>query len=151
MTRTKLLGIVGGSSQPIGTYSRRSVARELVLPQAGEVIERLLLGPSQALARALLFDQQDALPQQVNETALIAEPLDGFLEGGHPAAGDAEDVEEFVVKGLCLAPLVMRVAPVKGELFGSTPDFVPTQAHMVRKRQIRQWNYGRSDRLMRAW
>ena len=101
------------------------VAGKLVLLEAGKVVERLFLGACQVAAGALLLDKEHALPEQVDEAALVAQLLDGFLETGDAAAGDAEYLEKLVVEGLALAAFVMGVLPFLGEAGRPRPDLVP--------------------------
>ena len=99
--------------------------------EAREIVEGLLLGADQVPAGALLFDEKHALPEQVDEPALFAETLDWFLETGDAAAGDPENLEELVLKGLALAPFIMGVPPFLGETGGAGLDLIPAKAHRV--------------------
>lgn len=82
------------------------VAWELVVLQARKVVEGLGAGAVEITASRLVLNQQLAFPEQVDETLAVAQLLDRLLEGGDQAAFDAEDLEEVVVEGLRVAPLV---------------------------------------------
>ena len=111
--------------------AHEDVARKFVLFESGKIVEGLLLGTSKVPARALLLHEQHTLPKQVDEAALVAEPIDRLLEAGDAAAGDAEHLEEFVVKGLALTPLVAGVLPFFGKTRGVCFDLVPAKAHSL--------------------
>src|SRR5690349_17685913 len=78
----------------------QNVAGKLILFQAREIIESLLLGTDEVPARTLLLNQEHSLPEQIDETTLFSELLYRFLEAGNSAAGDAKHLEKLVVEGL---------------------------------------------------
>lgn len=89
------------------------------------------MGAGQVAALALLFDDQGAGPEQVDEAvgARGVERADALFVDGDLFAGDAEDPEELVVEGLGLALLVALALPVLSEAGGVGADFGPAQAH----------------------
>ncbi len=109
--------------------AQQQVARQLGVPQAGEVIQGLLPGLGQVASGALLFHEQHALPEQVDEASLVPEPLDRLLERGDPAQGDAEDLAERAVEELGVRPFAACVLPVASEASGAGANLVPGKAH----------------------
>ena len=105
--------------------AHQNVAGKLVLFEPGKVVEGLFLGACQVAAGALLLHQEDALPEQIDEPALVAKLLDRLLETGDAAAGNAEYLEELVVEGLALAALVVGVLPFLREACRPRLDLVP--------------------------
>jgi hypothetical protein len=69
------------------------------------------VGLVEALAGGLVFDEQAARPEQINEAPIAGELLDQLLKGGDGAAPDAEDVEEVVPEGLALGGLPRFALP----------------------------------------
>ena len=69
-----------------------------------------------------MFDDQHALPEQINGTGFVSQFFDGGLEGGHPAAGDAEDVEKFIPEGLRFRLFPDGGTPAEGEFHGAIAD-----------------------------
>jgi hypothetical protein len=109
----------------------QNIPRKLLFLEAGKVVEGLFLGARQVAAGALLLDQEHSLPEQIDETALIAELSDRLLETGDTAAGDAKHLEKLVIEGLAFPALVMSVAPLLGETGGASPDLIPTEAYLL--------------------
>jgi len=109
------------------------IARDLVVATLGrqrlQIRERLRLGAVQALAAALVLDQQTPLPEQVDEPVLPAQPADRFLEGGDTAARDAEHVEECVPERFGLRLLAGLSGPFPRETHGPLLDLIPPQLH----------------------
>src|ERR1035441_1546212 len=107
-----------------------NIAGKLMLLEAGEVVEGLFLGTCQVAASTLLLDEKHALPEQIDEAALVAELLDGLLETGDTAAGDAKHLEELVIKGLAFPAFVVGVVPFLREAGGASPALIPAKAHL---------------------
>ncbi|OQC25796.1 MAG: hypothetical protein BWX70_02419 [Verrucomicrobia bacterium ADurb.Bin070] len=109
------------------------IARDLVVATLGrqrlQILERLRLGAVQALAAALVLDQQTPLPEQVNEPVLPAQPADWLLEGGDAAARNAEHVEESVPERFGLRLLAGLSGPFPRETHGPLLDLIPPQLH----------------------
>jgi len=103
--------------------------------QRVEVRTGLIAGGDEIAPGALLLDQQDAGPEQVDEAGRVVEALDVFLVAGDGAPPNAEDVEELVVEALGLALLVGGVSSLAREVGGARPDLVPRKPH--RRRQYR--------------
>ena len=74
--------------------AQQDVAREVAVPQPGKIVQRLRLGLFEVSASALLLNEKDALPEKVNETALVAKVLDRLLEARDAAHRDAENIEK---------------------------------------------------------
>ncbi|MCY4269798.1 MAG: hypothetical protein OXE80_06475 [Gammaproteobacteria bacterium] len=113
--------------------AQQDEARAVALGQGVEVIPSLFPGHIQIAPGALLFDQQNARPEQVDEAGAVAEFGDMRLVTRHRPPPDAEYLEEVVVEALGLALLVGRVAPGVGELGGAGANFVPGQAHQIER------------------
>ena len=119
---------------PVEQLERLEIAQQLVagtIPfgQRVEVRAGLLARGGQVTAGALLFDQQHARPEQVDEAGGVVEPLDVLLVPCNGASLDAEDLEERVVEALRLALLIRGAGPLAGEVGGAGADLVPGQAH----------------------
>ena len=107
-------------------------------------------GFAEVLAKALVFDQEDAAPEQVNEPVLAAEVADGFLETGDVPAGQAEDVKEGIPKGLALGRFAGLARPIVGKTNGVVSDFIPGNRHG--RRLARTGGKGEKNREeARAW
>ncbi len=74
--------------------AQEDVARKLCVLEAGEIVERLCFCRSEVPAGALLVDQQNAFPEQVDEAARYAQQLYWLLETGNAAAFDAKQFEQ---------------------------------------------------------
>ncbi len=101
------------------------IFRQVAFLDAGEIIERLGVGLVQILAARLVFDQQHALPEQVDVALPVAELLDRLLEAGDALAVYAEDVEELHPERFGLGIFRSFVFPAFGEFVGTVADFVP--------------------------
>lgn len=95
--------------------------------QAGEIVVGLLAGANEVAAGALLLHQQDALPEQVDEAAFLAQQADRLLESRDLAAADPKDLEEVVVETLRLALLIVGIGPFARELSGAGANFIPAE------------------------
>ena len=114
---------------PVEKLERLEVAEKLeagALPfgQRVEVRAGLFTCSDQVASGALLLDQEDAGPEEIDVAGGVVEPLDAFLVPRHGARRRlAEDLEELVVEALGLALLVRGVGPFTGEVrrlaFGS--------------------------------
>ena len=107
----------------------QDVARPLALGERVEVAAGLFVGRRQVAPGALLLDDQDSRPEEVNEAAGVVELFDPLLVAGDRLPAHPEDAEEVVVKALGLALLVTRVRPLPGEGRGAGADLVPGEAH----------------------
>jgi hypothetical protein len=105
------------------------VARQVALLQPREVVERLSVRTRQRPPARLVFDDQRARPEQVDEALGAAVLLDCMLEAGEPTTRQAENGEELVPERLRLGALVARVTPLLGEGDGAALDLVPAQRH----------------------
>src|SRR6266849_10225715 len=99
---------------------------EFVFLQSRKVVECLPPSANQVSSGALLFNEEDALPEKINETALFPQAFNRLFERCNSASGDAKNLEEFVIEGLALATFIPSVFPVIGETRRTSPDLVPT-------------------------
>ena len=74
-----------------------------MLGQRVEITPGLLVGLGEIAPGALLFDDQDARPEEVDEAGAIVELGYMLFVAGHAAPPDPEDLEEVVVEALRLA------------------------------------------------
>ena len=109
----------------------QDVAGLVVLRERIEVAPGLLVGLFQIAAGALLLDDQDPGPEEVDEPAGVIEPLHPLLVAGDGLPALPEDAEEVVVEALGLALLVTGVRPLPGEGRGADADLVPGEAHVA--------------------
>ena len=77
----------------------------------------------------LLFDDQGAGPEQVDEARCVVQASDVFLVPGDGLAGDAEKVEEVVVERLRLALFIVGGPVGAREGCGADADIVPAVLH----------------------
>ena len=113
-----------------GKVADQDVPGQIAFLEAREIVGGLLEGAVEVLAARFVLDQQDAFPQQIDETALAVGLLHQFLETGDASAGDAEDVEETVPECLRFGILGRLVGPFAREFQRAVPDFVPAQRHV---------------------
>ena len=109
--------------------AQQDIARQIGILEAGEVGESLRFGFPEVAPRAFLFHEQDPLPEEVDEPALVAQQLHGFLERRHPPHGHSEYVEKVPVEKLRFALFVAGAFPLAGELRRTGAYFIPGQAH----------------------
>ena len=109
----------------------QDVAGLLVFREGIEIAAGLLVGLLQIAPGALLLDDQDARPEEVDESARVVELPHVLLVAGHGLPAHPEDAEEVVVEALGLALLVVGVRPLPGEGRRSDADLVPGQAHVA--------------------
>jgi len=100
---------------------------QFVFFETREVIFGLLYGLVQVFASRLVFYQNMAFPQQVNKAGFVIGFLYRSLEGGYPAARNAEHLKEAVPKGFGFGVFAAFVLPFFGKSIGAGFDFVPTQ------------------------
>jgi len=123
------LEVVQAKAREVGD---EHVVRKIAVLEAGEVVHRLVKGAVQIAAAGFVFDQQHALPQQVDEPVAPVALDHGLLEAGQPPTRHAEHVEELIPEGLGLGVLGGLVLPLLGEGQGAVLDFVPAQWHASR-------------------
>jgi hypothetical protein len=95
---------------------------------AGEVLnvtEGLRFGFAEVFAAAFVFDEDDARPEEVNIAVIAGEPAHGFLEAGHGAARNTENIEKFVPEGLLFGLLALCARPFLGKGDGAVTNFIP--------------------------
>ena len=83
------------------------------------------LGLPEIFARAFVFDEQIAFPEQVNLAEVAGGFQDGDFKGGDEFAGQAENVEEFVPERLFVRALAGGKLVVARELHGIVTNLVP--------------------------
>ena len=115
------------------------VAGALVFGQGVEILPGLPVGLAEIATGALLLDDQDAGPEEIDEAGAVVELGDVVLVAGDRAPPDAEHPEEVVVEALRLAGLVLGLAPFAGEFGGPDADLVPGQAHGYRA-SLMKWS-----------
>ena len=124
------LQIVDGDAGEVG---EDDVAGDFLLAtladEIADVAEGLGLRLAEVATEALVFDQQDAGPEEVDEAAVAGDLLDRLLKAGHELATQAEDLEELVPEGLLVGGLPRGARPFAGEADGVLADFVPTDGH----------------------
>ena len=106
-------------------------ARALAFRQRVEILPGLFVRFAEIAPGALLFDEQHARPEQVDEARTVVEPRDMRLVSRDVPTPYPEHVEEGVVEALRLALLVGRVLPVLGKDSGAGANLVPRQAHQA--------------------
>jgi hypothetical protein len=67
------------------------ISRKLVLFQSRKVLQGLPLRPRKILPRTLLFDDKNALPEEIDESSIIAQELYRFFVACDAPSVDAED------------------------------------------------------------
>lgn len=98
----------------------------------GEVVDiadGLSVGFVEVLAAGLVFGDEGAGPEEVDEFVLALEVFDGFFEGGDEFSGASEDGEEFVPEGLGIGAFAGGVFPFLGETEGVWADFSEAEGH----------------------
>ncbi len=91
----------------------------------------MIVPPLQITRGALLFDDQDPRPEEVDVSVAFAQLSDMRLVARDLPPLNAEDIEEIVVEASHLALRVRRIPPVRGESRRSGPDLVPRQAYVL--------------------
>ncbi len=81
-------------------------------------------GPLEVFAAALVLDEQNAAPQQVDEATLAVVLFDGGFKRSDAAALDPIDIEEVIPERLGLGILAGFVCPLLGEGEGAILDLV---------------------------
>jgi len=104
----------------------QQVSGELVFLQSREIVQSLSLPSTEIVSCALLFDNKDPFPKQIDEASLVAQQLHGFFVARDTAPAHAENLEKLVVKGLSFALFVVGVAPFVGEPRRADLDLVRT-------------------------
>ena len=103
----------------------QDVAGALVFRQGVNVFPGLVIRAGKVAAGALLFDDQDAGPEQVDVSRPVVQLGDVRFVARDRAALDAENLEKVVVEALRLALLVGGVLPLVGEGGGADANLVP--------------------------
>ena len=116
-----------------GKIGDDDVARDFVAAAfAREVLnvaEGLRFGLAEVFATALVFDENDAAPEEVDVAVVAGDSLYRFLEAGDGAARDAENIEKFVPEGLLFGLFALDSGPFLGEGDGAVANFVPRKRH----------------------
>ncbi len=113
-------------------------ARAVALGQRVEILPGLFVGRFQVAPGALLLDDENARPEQVNEPGAIVELGDVLLVAGNLTTAFPKDLKELVVEALRLALLVRGVLPVFGKDGGAVAHLVPRQAHQAAPPALRR-------------
>ena len=104
-------------------------AGQFMFFEPGKVIEGLGLSSLETATCAFLFYKENALPEKIEEAALLTEKSDGLFKTCDTATRYAKDFKEFIVESLTLASFVVPVFPFFREARGADSDFVPTEVH----------------------
>ena len=78
--------------------AHQNVPRQILIVDAGKIFQRLRFGIFQIPSNALLFDEQHALPEQVDISAIFSKIIDGNLEASDPPYWNAKHVEKFAIE-----------------------------------------------------
>ena len=105
--------------------AHEDVARAVALGHRVEIFPGLPVRLAEITPGALLLDDQDARPEQVDEARAVVQLADMLLVARHRPAAHVEHLEELVVEALRLALLVRGVPPLLGEGRRADPHFVP--------------------------
>ena len=115
----------------------QDVARPLALRQGVNIFPGLPIGSLEVAPGALLFNNEDARPEQVNKARPVIQLFHVLFVPGYGAAFDTENLEEIIVEALRLAFFVARGCPLTGKGCGSGAYFVPGQSHDVSLMAVR--------------
>ena len=96
--------------------AQQDIARQIGILEAGEVGEGLRFGLPEVAPRAFLLHEQDPLPEEVDETALVAQQLHGFLERRHPAARTCRIRRRSPGRKAASRPFRSRRLPICGRI-----------------------------------
>jgi hypothetical protein len=94
-----------------------------------DIREGLRFSRTKVLASALVFDEEDAGPEEVDECEIAREFADGLLEARDGATTDPEGLEELVPESLLVGCLAPCARPVTGETDCVLSDLVPGNRH----------------------
>ena len=111
--------------------AHQDVARALAFRQRVEILPGLFVSFAEIAPGALLFDEEHARPEQVDETRAVVQLGDMRFVARDVPTPHPEHVEEGVIETLRLALLVGRVLPVFSEGSGAGANLVPRQAHQA--------------------
>ena len=92
--------------------AQQDVSRQVDILQPREVVEGLGLCLLQITASALLFDQEHAAPEKIDEAAFVAEIADRLLKGRNAPNRDPKDLEEVAIEQLGLSLFIAFPFPV---------------------------------------
>ena len=109
--------------------AHQDVARPLALGERVEVLARLRIGSREVASAALLFDQEDARPEQVDVPRTVVELPNVLLVPGDGTPSYPEDFKEIVVEVVRRATLVGAILPCLDKLGGPNTNFAPRQSH----------------------
>ena len=106
-----------------------TLARAFAFGQGEDVAGGLNGGADEVSAEGFLLDQDDAGPEQINETLRAGEFLDGLFVDRHIAAADAEHGEEGVPEGVGIAAFIAVTGVIGGKHGGAGAQIVEGKAH----------------------
>ena len=78
---------------------------------------------------AVVLDERDARPEQINIAVISGKVLDRFLKAGYSTERDTEDFEELVPKDLLISLFPCGAHPFFGKGDGAMADLVPGKRH----------------------
>ena len=94
-----------------------------------DVVESLRLRSSKVFTEALVFDEENAGPKEINRAVVAGDFLNTFLEMRNEAALKPERLEEFVPERLFFSGFTLFARPAIGKLNRAMADFVPRKWH----------------------
>ena len=94
----------------------QNVARAVLFGQGVNIRAGLIVGAGKIVPGALLFDDQDAWPEQVDEPRPIVQPLYVFFVAPNGPALLPENLEKLVIEALGIALLVRVIRPLASEI-----------------------------------
>ncbi|MGQ4809602.1 hypothetical protein NKDENANG_03025 [Candidatus Entotheonellaceae bacterium PAL068K] len=115
----------------------QNVAGAVALGECVEIRPGLIVGAAKVAPGALLLDDQDTRPEQVDKAGAVVQFRHMRLVTRDSAAADPEYLEELVVEALRLALLIGRVPPFLGKTGGTGANLVPRQAHQAAPSEAR--------------
>jgi len=81
------------------------------------------------MAFALVFNEDHALPQEIDKTCFIIQLPDLLFECGYPSAADVKDVKEAVPERFGFGIFTGLMLPFFGEGDCADFDFIPCKGH----------------------
>ena len=112
-----------------GEIGDKHIARRLLaatrVVKVLNIAHRLRMSLAQIPATRLVFRDQLAGPQQIDEVGRATQIADGLLERRDGTAADAENLEKLIPKRLAIGSLSRGVGPIARKGGRAVADFVP--------------------------
>ena len=103
----------------------------VALRERVEVLRRLIVSSGEIASRALLFDDQDAGPEEIDVSRALVQLRDMRFVPRHCPPPDTTHVKELVVEALRLPLLVCSMTPLRSESGRPRVHLVPRQAYSL--------------------